>query len=466
MNTLKLVFFVFLARSVQLEPKLAEIKPHKPSDLVAAVAEAITKVLSKSISAQNFILPESSHQVDIHKEELLRILLQLDEVSVRQEEFTKVRSLSGRRRRCMTILIEKVTDFVKVSSFLRPEHVRFNGLYVIAIVTRGNHNLVDIFNTFWRLKIFNVNVISQNESGMILVQTFMPFKRLNCNDTSSVVINEFRGGKFLNGTDQFYPKKMNNFHNCSLKVGVTIDSEPYFIARQEVDGNFQFSGEDVELVQELSRKFNFYTNITYIQQTGVFFENGTATGSFQLLREGQVDMIISGWLLKHFRLNFFDASVPYNFDHIIFVIPPGRTFTSMENLIYPFTSAVWLFIGLCFFFGLCVIVIVKQLSKQVQSFVFGSNVNHPILNLITTFLGGSQTLLPRRNFARFLLITFIFYSLVIRTVYQGLFYELLRTNKKFNDMQSINEIIEKDFKFYAASGIADFLKGTESINRR
>jgi hypothetical protein len=47
-----------------------------------------------------------------------------------------------------------------------------------------------------------------------------------------------------------------------------------------------------------------------------------------------------------------------------------------------------------------------------------------------------------------------------------LFYELLRTNKKFNDMQSINEIIEKDFKFYAASGIADFLKGTESINRR
>jgi hypothetical protein len=422
--------------------------------------------LSKSISAQNLILPESSHQVDIHKQELLKVLFASEEVSVRQEEFTKVRSLTGRRRRCMTILIEEVKNFVKVSSFLRPEHVRFNGLFVITLIRKGTHNIEDIFNIFWKFRIFNVNVISQSENGRIYVWTFMPFVQPHCNNTSSVLINEFRDGKFLNGTNQFFPRKMKNFHNCSLNVGVTIDSEPYLIVKQQVNKTFQFSGQDIELIRELSRKFNFHANITYIVETGVFFENGTVIGSFQMLREGLVDMLISGWLLKHFRLNFFDASVPYHFDQIIFVIPPGRKFTSIENLIYPFTPAVWFFVGLCFFLGLFVIVIVKQFSKKVQSFVFGTKVNHPILNLSTTFLGGSQTVLPRKNFARFLLITFVFYSLVIRTTYQGLFFELLRTNKKFNDLQSINEIIEKDFKFYAASGIADFLKGTDSINRR
>jgi hypothetical protein len=98
--------------------------------------------------------------------------------------------------------------------------------------------------------------------------------------------------------------------------------------------------------------------------------------------------------------------------------------------------------------------------------VFGTGVRTPCLNLFIAFIGGAQKKLPGRNFARFLLMIFLMYSLVIRTLYQASFYELLRSNKRHEEVQSIDEMIEKDFKFYVGIGNEDFLQKTEAIKNR
>jgi hypothetical protein len=59
--------------------------------------------------------------------------------------------------------------------------------------------------------------------------------------------------------------------------------------------------------------------------------------------------------------------------------------------------------------------------------------------------------LPARNFARFNLILYILFCLIIRTAYQGVQFELMLKEVRPRDVQSIDELIEKNFTIYAHS---------------
>jgi hypothetical protein len=126
------------------------------------------------------------------------------------------------------------------------------------------------------------------------------------------------------------------------------------------------------------------------------------------------------------RWKDFDASDPYRVAKVVAIIPLGQKWNAIEKLFYPFQTTFWLLILIFGLFGFLVIFIISRRSKTVQNFVFGRNVKNPTLNLFIGFIGGSQTILPGKNFARFLLMIFLMYSLVIRTLYQGSYFKLLQ----------------------------------------
>jgi hypothetical protein len=82
------------------------------------------------------------------------------------------------------------------------------------------------------------------------------------------------------------------------------------------------------------------------------------------------------------------------------------------------------------------------------------------------FIGGSQHVLPKRNFARFVLMMFLMYSLIIRTVYLGSFYEIIKSKKRIPEVKSIEELIQRDFMFLSMLGNSDIFQGTDQISRR
>lgn len=95
------------------------------------------------------------------------------------------------------------------------------------------------------------------------------------------------------------------------------------------------------------------------------------------------------------------------------------------------------------------IVIVRFMPRQVGARVFGSRVTHPALNVLYAFFGLGQTILPRRSFARFLLMVLILFSLIIRTAYQGKSFEFLQQDMRKKDVQTIAELLEKNYTLYA-----------------
>lgn len=462
-----LLCFVFLIYDGKLV-SCFNLVPSKSSNLAKAVNEVVNEVLADLTVTVNLVSPKNEKNLSEFKDEFLLNSFTKSKVGYRQQASSKLKpSALGHKKRFSIIVIEDFNEFMEIyEKIATPKIFWFSGFYVVALNNGKISEIQEMFKLMWKLQIFNVNVMFEDEKGDVLVETFMLFNERNCNDTTPIPINKFRDGKFMNGTENFFPNKMKNLHNCPIRVSISKSDEPFIFSKLLPNGSYEVSGSDINLINSLSSALNFNVDYAYIGDEGYFYENGTADGPLKALLDGKVDLSMSGWWLKENRLQFFDHTVSHISDQIIFVIPPGRDLSAFELLIFPFSNTLWIMVLLCFAVGFVVIFVIRRRSREVQGFVFGTGVRHPYLNVIVGFFGGSQTKLPRRNFARYLLIMFLMYSLVIRTLYQASYFQLLKSNIKRGEVQSIDEMVQEEFNFYVYYGIEDLVNATGAIKNR
>jgi Ligated ion channel L-glutamate- and glycine-binding site len=449
--------------------KSFEVESKNYSELASAVLIAIDGINTQSNFTANFLtsnLTENFQSKDFIDELLAKTFDDTKTVVCHYESDLKFNKNSILQRQLTIVIIENFDEFLDVYHEKVQVSLRFNGIFLIVLTNGEIVEVHEMFKLFWKLQIFNVNLMFGDENGEVLVKTFKPFNAQNCHDTTPILVNKFKDGKFLNATKNFFPKKMNNLHNCPVNVAVAVNSDPFVIVKQTKNESYHVEGEDVQFLNTLSAILNFKINLTFIGSSGFLLEDGSSEGVFKALINGKSDLTIGGWWLKKIRLKLLDASTSYLSESIIFVVPSGQALTALERLVYPFTLLVWMLVILYFLFGVVVIFIMNRRSKVVQDFVFGTDVKTPYLNLFIAFIGGAQKKLPGRNFARFLLMMFLMYSLVVRTIYQASFYELLRSNKRHNTVQSIDEMIEKDFKFYTDKSSLDVYQGSQGMKQR
>lgn len=129
-------------------------------------------------------------------------------------------------------------------------------------------------------------------------------------------------------------------------------------------------------------------------------------------------------------------------------VPPGDLYTSFEKLFIPFDSITWGLIGVTFTIAVVFINIINHLPKRIKRYFYGKTKQAPILNIFRIFFGIGQTKLPDKHFGRLILISYIFWCLVIRTVYQGILF-ILTTNAVTKPMiKSLDELRHKNFSLY------------------
>lgn len=430
------------------------------SKLAEAVKTIVEDVYTKETNTVNIFSKSSSNNFNDFKNELLA---QTSRVSFRQESSSRIAEEMNQRKRCNIFVIDSFEDFAEIYKRISSNIFYFNGFFLFVLTNGEIPEIEEIFRLLWKIFIHNAVVVHGKDE--ISIKTFLPFTSKSCNDVTPIVINQFKDGKLTTGEDLF-PDKMKNLHECPIRLSVADNNEPYVFAKLLKNGSYDLGGRDIYVISAMAKKMNFRINYTYIGVEGIFVENVTASGVLKMLLDNEADLSISDWWLNTYRLKFLDGSKPYLISQIILMIPPGREFTTFEKLIYPFSLKLWILILTCSVFGCVVILIIKRHSSVVQNFVFGDDVKYPILNMFIGFIGGTQHLLPKRNFARFLLIMLLIYSLVIRTLYQGSYYQLLQSNKHQKEVQSIDEMISKDFKFYVHDVMAHIFTGTQALKNR
>lgn len=153
-------------------------------------------------------------------------------------------------------------------------------------------------------------------------------------------------------------------------------------------------------------------------------------------------------LLANDSIGIFMKSVPHNIERVVFAVPPGELYTPLEKFFFMFDQEVWIAIGVTLAMGLSIIQTINLLSSDVQNFVYGSNIKTPTLNMISIFLNGGQLRVPGRNFARFIFVLFIIWSLIIRTCFQSELFKCLQADFRKNSVGSFEELVSNGFTYF------------------
>jgi hypothetical protein len=302
---------------------------------------------------------------------------------------------------------------------------------------RGIQDLVSDIRPTLMNSIKNTNFIIQvNKTTVDLIASF-EFTPGKCRQPQYKTINRFSTSrmKWDNGT--FFPEKYENFHGCPLKVGV---NEPLNAAPQT-------SGR---ITQILAEKLNFQIDEKFAHPR----EKGYDT--LDLLDLVQVQSIAV------FSKMEFSSSL-YT-DCITFTVPAGEPYTLLEKMFLMFDKETWICIGIILAGSLLVIQVINRLSVQVQNFVYGQDIQTPTLNVADIFLNGGQHRVPTRNFARFMLMLFFIWSLIVRTCYQSMLYKNLQQDMRNPILMTFAELNERNFTVVIFKN-AEVLLGKEFVKR-
>lgn len=140
--------------------------------------------------------------------------------------------------------------------------------------------------------------------------------------------------------------------------------------------------------------------------------------------------------------------------------------SALQKLLQPFDLVVWMALLATLIMSVLVILMIHFKFRSMKSLVYGTTVQHPFLNMLAAIFGISQSQLPRRNFPRFLLTMFLILCLVLRNSYQGALFSILQSDGRGKEIQTINEMIAKNFDFYIYESHLDIARNNPDIFRR
>jgi len=232
-----------------------------------------------------------------------------------------------------------------------------------------------------------------------------------------------------------------HFSSNALIDGLEIGPSKLKFSHKQ--GNYTLSGYMIHIIDELAKIGNFkpnYQNIEKIEKRSKQHNNFTPQ-----VTAGELGMNVQEALVNSLQSQ---AIVPLIYKELYFIIPPAERLTELEILFLAFDVATWSMILLTLLVAFIVVAIIGFTSQSVSNFVFGKNVSTPSLNILAAFFGVSQIVLPKRNFARFLLMAFIMWSLLIRTCYFSVLFEYLKGDGRKAPIKSIDEMLDRNFTYF------------------
>lgn len=343
------------------------------------------------------------------------------------------------------LLFESVEEFKKFyrEKFLAENPKGFAGPFLL-YVQISTATIKDLLRSeFQGLHLIEfIYFVVENETSIELLTAIWYSKRA-CNEFQLVVVNTFSKTTKQWTSNKFQIRKFDNFHGCRLRIDGGKIMYNY-------DRTMTISSDlQIKIIRDLSRRLNY----------SVVIGNDKASRF-----DFQISSLVTIQSIR--RNDNLSISQPFIFRDSLLAIPVGEEYTAYEKLLLPFDHAVWFWILLVFFAAFFSIFLMKFIGQKARNFVIGSNIRAPALNVAMIFSGASQVKMPGKNFARFLVMAFVLYSLIIRTAWQGKMFEFMQQEIRKPEVQSISEMTKKNFTFHINLSFYFDLFDTSRSSRR
>lgn len=125
-----------------------------------------------------------------------------------------------------------------------------------------------------------------------------------------------------------------------------------------------------------------------------------------------------------------------------FFLPIGVPYTALEKIALPFTLAVWIWILIV----LILACICRFLNFSISMF-----------DLISVFLGGGVTQEPQTFNLRFVLLIWLYATIILRTVYHGVLFDIMQLQVRGEPIDTIGKVTEHNYLFHVSPVAYDLL---------
>jgi hypothetical protein len=237
---------------------------------------------------------------------------------------------------------------------------KFRGKPSLKFLYQHNHFLP---STLFRHENF---LYFDSDDSMRLI-TFVAFQPTSCLGWKDVEINRFirrerpSEGKFV--------EKFKTFNGCPLKIKMPVP-QPKFLGYDY--STKRYTGYAVVFNEIISKSLNYTSDFIYYNQD----QNKTDAKleDFELHADSMRK-------IKARNSSLYTTSRYTTVDEIFLIARP-HPYTQFEKVFLPFEDEVWWWLIATLSVALVVITLVKILSKQFKEFVFGRNINTPIMNFM------------------------------------------------------------------------------------
>lgn len=365
-----------------------------------------------------------------------------------------------KRRSPIVLILDSIESF----NAIRIKLQRIYPKYYLIVLPNGLFEEIDkVVKELWSMSIDNVNFLTSNETHGF-IHTYFPFDHNKCGtDLLLHLINVFDSTTEIWNNLNYYPEKVQNLNNCILKIGVT-ESIPMVMITKGTNGTKNFDGIEILLVEKLAEEFNFTPKYNIFESVGVAREINS-TGVLGSLYNRKCDIAIGSLSLQIDRTQYLSATSMFASIPIVAVIPPSSQISAFVKLYLPFDFTTWILLLVMFLTGYTVILASKLFSKTFYKFIVGHKVNFPFTNMLIAFFGGSQSTLPKTNFSRFLLGKFLLFCLVIRGLYQGKLFDIMKKDIYERTPTTFDDLIAKNYIFYTYESLSRRIQGFKFANK-
>lgn len=359
------------------------------------------------------------------------------------------------RPRFMNVfVVDGYGSFTRIYAAMHYTKYDFSGLYLVVIAGEIEEELDDlvraILEDLWTLDIVNVNVVACGPVGdYVLIYTTFPYTQDHCGTVEPVLwLNVTQGLEGLEEVD-LYPDRMKSFYGCTL-IGGTHEAKPYtIIPKQNGSSEIVLSGFEGDLVDMLAIKLNFTVRYEISSISWGFARKmGQSTGLMKMIQEEQVDFGVGCMAFAYDRHKYLKPGIAHYTSKVLFAVPAGRPFTAFEKLFRPFSVPIWSLITAYLVAGAAVVCALQLSTRELRDFVYGFGISSPYLNMLNIFFGGALSRTPRRNFARTLLLLWVLFCFVIRTLYQGSLYLYLQRTMSHDPLETMQDIDRSGIDYY------------------
>lgn len=187
-------------------------------------------------------------------------------------------------------------------------------------------------------------------------------------------INQFvkATGKWANKVT--FPSKFENFNGCKLTIEISVPQEPAFECTITKYNTCDFSGYGIEIVKIISKALNFsvhFKPLNHFQSDRPFNDTSNIHSTLRVLPMR---------MLKVFGSKVFTSS--FTSLNEVLLISKSKQYTPYEKLFLPFETEVWTWLIITFAVAVLAIVILRLVPSKFRSFVIGSKVTTPSMNLL------------------------------------------------------------------------------------